>query len=94
MEQRPDLKSLSCVNEECKDFGQKGRKNLKIRKTYGKDRVRYLRCKSCGEEFSERKGTALYNSKIRESKAASIIDHPPGPHYRTSEQKASQQNGL
>ena len=75
MEKRPDLKSLCCVNEECKDFGQKGRKNLKIRKTYGKDRIRYLHCKSCGEEFSERKGTALFNSKIRESKAASIIDH-------------------
>lgn len=75
METRPALKSLYCVNSECKDFGQMGHKNLKVRKIYGKDKIRYLRCRSCGEEFSERKGTALFNSKIREAKAAAVIDH-------------------
>lgn len=75
MEARPDIDTLCCVNAECKHFAQKGQQNLKVRKTYGKDQIRYLRCTSCGEEFSERKGTALFNSKIAESKAASIIDH-------------------
>jgi transposase-like protein len=75
MEPRPDIQSLCCVNPECKHFAQKGKQNLKLRKTYGKDLIRYLRCTSCGEEFSERKGTALFNSKIAESKAASIIEH-------------------
>jgi transposase-like protein len=75
MEARPDIQSLCCVNSDCKDFAQKGKQNLKLRKTYGKDQIRYLRCTSCGEEFSERKGTALFNSKIGEAKAASIIDH-------------------
>lgn len=75
MEPRPDIESLCCVNAECKHFAQKGKQNLKLRKTYGKDLIRYLRCTSCGEEFSERKGTALFNSKIAESKAASIIEH-------------------
>jgi transposase-like protein len=75
MEARPDIESLCCVNPECKHFAQKGKQNLKLRKTYGKDLIRYLRCSSCGEEFSERKGTALFNSKIAESKAASIIEH-------------------
>lgn len=75
METRPALESLYCINSECKDFSQPGRKNLKIRKTYGKDKIRYLRCRSCGEEFSERKGTALFNSKISEAKAVAVIDH-------------------
>ena len=75
MEIRPDINSLCCLNPECKHFGCKGQQNLKVRKTYGKDKIRYLRCTSCGEEFSERKGTALFNCKIGEAKAASIIDH-------------------
>lgn len=75
MEPRPALESLACLNRECKDFGQAGRNNLKVRKIYGQDRIRYLRCRSCGQEFSERKGTALFNCKIGEAKAASVIEH-------------------
>jgi hypothetical protein len=75
METRPDLESLCCVKKECKYFGQRGKGNLRVRKIYGKDQIRYLRCSSCISEFSERKGTALFNSKIEESKAVSIIEH-------------------
>jgi hypothetical protein len=75
MKPRPDIQSLCCVNAECKHFAQIGKQNLKLRKTYGKDLIRYLRCTNCGEEFSERKQTALFNSKIAESKASSIIEH-------------------
>jgi hypothetical protein len=57
MEPRPDIQSLCCVNPECKHFSHKGQRNLKVRKTYGKDKIRYLRCSSCGEEFSERIGS-------------------------------------
>src|SRR5213075_3176614 len=49
--------------------------NLSVRKEYGKDQIRYLKCRRCGDEFSERKGTTLFNSKIREDKVASIIEH-------------------
>jgi IS1 family transposase/transposase-like protein len=75
MEARVDLKSLCCLNEECKEYGQKGKENLEVRKQYGRDQIRYLKCKGCGVEFSERKGTSLFNSKIAESKAVSIIEH-------------------
>src|SRR5438445_7408801 len=75
METRVSLESLCCVNPECKEFGQKDKGNLQIRKEYGRDQIRYLKGCRCGEEFSERKGTALYNSKIAESKAASGIEH-------------------
>lgn len=75
MEPRPDLTELCCINPECAVYGQRGADNLTVRKTYGKDQVRYLRCRCCGSEFSERKGTALFNLKISEAKAADIIEH-------------------
>jgi IS1 family transposase len=56
-------------------YGQKDRDNLTIRKTYAKDAIRYLRCRCCGEEFSERKRTALWNTKVSEEKAVAIADH-------------------
>lgn len=51
--------SLACVNDECEAYGQKGQGNLRVRKVYREDEIRYLRCGFCGKEFSERKGTAL-----------------------------------
>ena len=46
-----------------------------MRKLYGKDRIRYLRCSACSREFSERKNTALFNTKIEEKKAISVACH-------------------
>ncbi len=72
---RPVLETLACVNERCTLYGQKGQDNLTVRKTYGKDAIRYLRCRCCGEEFSERKQTALWNTKVTEEKAITVADH-------------------
>jgi IS1 family transposase/transposase-like protein len=72
---RPPLESLSCVNLDCDLYGKKGRNNLIIRKIYSQDNIRYLRCRCCQQEFSERKNTALWNSKIPEEKAVSIAEH-------------------
>jgi len=44
------------------------------RPVYGQEQIRHLRCKSCGREFSERKGTALWNCKISEAKAIAIAE--------------------
>ena len=63
--QRPDLDTLACVNPEC----------LTIRKVYGYDRIRLLRCRIFGDEFSERRGSALFNTKLPEAKAEDIISH-------------------
>lgn len=71
---RPPLDSLACVNPECERYGQAGKQNLSIRKTYGKDEIRYLHCRCCGSEFSERKNTALWNSKIPEVRAIDIAE--------------------
>jgi len=72
---RPPLASLACVNEFCDLYGKKDQDNLAVRKVYGKARIRYLKCHSCQQEFSERKGTALWNVKIAEDKAISIAKH-------------------
>lgn len=75
MDSRPDLTHVCCLNPECKDSGHRGRGNVTIRKMYGADRIRYLRCHRCGEECSERKGTALFNCTIRETTAVAVIEH-------------------
>ena len=72
---RPQLETLACVNERCESYGQAGGNNLAIRKRYGKDQIRYLRCRCCGAEFSERKNTALWNTKVSEEKAVSVAEH-------------------
>jgi IS1 family transposase/transposase-like protein len=59
----------------CELYGQAGQDNLIVRKVYGADRIRYLRCRVCRAEFSERKHTALWNSKVRETKAVAMGEH-------------------
>ena len=73
--ERPDLTTLACVNSECQQFRQSGQGNLVIRKVYGRDRIRLLRCRTCCEEFSERRGSALFNTKLPEPKAEDVINH-------------------
>jgi IS1 family transposase/transposase-like protein len=72
---RPPLASLACVNPDCDLYGQEGRTNLTVRKRYGRDQIRYLRCRCCQQEFSERKNTALWNSKIPAAKAMAVAEH-------------------
>jgi IS1 family transposase len=72
---RPVLDTLACVNTRCPLYGQAGQDNLTVRKTYGKDGIRYLRCRCCGAEFSERKQTALWNTKVAEEKAVAVAEH-------------------
>jgi len=72
---RPALDTLACVNEWCTLYGQTGQDNLTVRKTYGKDGIRYLHCRCCGAEFSERKNTALWNTKVAEGKAVAVVEH-------------------
>jgi transposase-like protein len=72
---RPDLDTLACVNTECQLFRCCGASNLVIRKVYGHDRIRLLRCRICGEEFSERRGTALFHTKLPEPKAEEVSNH-------------------
>jgi transposase-like protein len=73
--ERPDITTLAGVNAACPLFKQRGQANLVIRKVYSRDRLRLRRCRRCGEECSERRGTALFNTKLPESKAEAVINH-------------------
>jgi hypothetical protein len=42
---RPDLDTLACVNPECQRFRRPGENNLTVRKVYGRDGIRLLRCR-------------------------------------------------
>lgn len=72
--QRP-LEELCCVNPECAESGRAGRGNLKVRTGKGAGRWRVLRCSTCKAEFSERKGTALWGSRLDPAKALAIAEH-------------------
>jgi IS1 family transposase/transposase-like protein len=71
---RLPLESLACANDECKSYGKTGLANLYVRRIYGKDQLRLLRCRHCRVEFSERKNTPLYNCKLPEAKAVTIAE--------------------
>jgi transposase-like protein len=71
-----DLKAFCCLNPECKDYGRRGRGNLRVAFRNGPDKQRrVLACRTCQARFSERKGTLLYRSKLPEGKALSVLQH-------------------
>src|SRR3712207_6153939 len=72
---RPPIETLACPYTDCHLYAKKAANNLSVRKVYGKDRIRYLRCRACARDFSERKRTALFNTKIEEKKAISVAEH-------------------
>ncbi len=67
---RPALDTFACVNERCLLYGQMGQDKLTVRKTYGKDGIRYLHCRCCGAEFSER-------SRCHQETVLGSVSHQP-----------------
>ena len=55
---RLDLDTLAWVNPACQGFRRTGQAHLTVRKVSGVDRLRLLRCRTCGEECSKRRGSA------------------------------------
>jgi len=62
--QQLDLTTLACVHPACQRFRLTGQDSLTVRKVYGQDRLRRLRCCTCGAECSARRDTSLFNTKI------------------------------
>lgn len=71
------LDGFRCLNPACPAYGQPSLGNIRHRKWYDtrSGRRRLLRCATCGREFSELKGTALWNTKIPHEQAESIVEH-------------------
>ena len=72
--QRP-LAELCCVNPDCPDRGQRGCGNLSVRTGKGGGLWRIVRCATCKTEFSERKGTALFGTKMSPEKIVAVAEH-------------------
>jgi len=72
--QRP-LAELCCVNPECPDSGRRDHGNLSVRTGKGGGCWRILYCRTCKTEFSERKGTALFGTKLPPDKIVAVAEH-------------------
>lgn len=70
-----DLSVFCCQNQACADYGKRGHGNLTVCMRYGPQRRRLLRCKTCKDRFSERKGTPLFDARLAEDKIVSVLDH-------------------
>lgn len=70
------LSAFCCQNERCRDYGQKDLGNVHQHGwTNGKKTIRNLECGTCGGDFSERKGTPWYQSKLAPEKALAVAQH-------------------
>jgi transposase-like protein len=70
-----DLSAFCCQNEGCPDYGRRGHGNLRVCMRYGRHRRRLLDCKSCKARFSERKGTPLFDCRLPDEQAVSVLAH-------------------
>lgn len=71
-----DLSLFCCQNPRCVAYGTRGGGNLRTRGWIGKAKdIRLLCCKTCGQRFSERKGTVFYRSHLPAQKVVGILQH-------------------
>jgi LacI family transcriptional regulator len=70
-----DLSRFCCQNPDCPDYGLRGRDNLRVGFRYGKHRRRLLVCRTCQRRFSERKGTALFGTRLPDARAVAVFRH-------------------
>jgi transposase-like protein len=71
----PDLSRFCCLNADCHRYGLRGQGNVAVRARYGEDDRLLLYCKACKKRFSERKGTPLFNCRLPDDKARSVLAH-------------------
>jgi hypothetical protein len=70
-----DLSRFCCQNRECPDYGKRGHGNLTVCMRYGPQQRRLLRCRTCKDRFSERKGTPLFDARLPEDKVIALLEH-------------------
>jgi transposase-like protein len=71
-----ELARFCCQNPDCPDHGKRDLGNLRVCFHYGPGkRRRMLACRTCQTRFSERKGTPLFDTRLPEDKAVSVLNH-------------------
>ncbi len=69
------VQDVACPNRRCAKFGVKGGENIRVRRRYGPDQIRFLHCRECDKEFSERRGTPLFDLRIPREKIVDVVKH-------------------
>ena len=70
------LAHLACPNPDCPAYGQRGQGNLRLHGWSGRgQRIRCLRCATCGHDFSERANTPLLGLRTSPEKLVAIAEH-------------------
>ena len=71
-----DLSRFCCQRPDCPDYGRRGHGNLTVCGHYGTARrYRLLYCRTCKARFSERKGTALFDTRLPPDKVLDVLRH-------------------
>ncbi len=71
-----NLSRFCCLNPACPDQGRRGAANLTVTGHYGPGKARrMLRCRTCKDRFSERKGTPLFDARLPPEKVVSVLEH-------------------
>jgi hypothetical protein len=69
-----DTSMYFCPNQDCANYGQVGPDNQVIGAGhYGKQQGQLLKCKVCGQRFSTRRGTPLFDLKTDEQTFYDVI---------------------
>ncbi len=66
---------VACVNAKCEKYGVRGEGNITLRRIYGAEGIRFVRCLTCKEQFSERHATPLFNFRLPKAKVIEVVRH-------------------
>ncbi len=69
-----ELEAFCCQDSSCADYGRRDAENLRCW-SGKKKQIRMLYCRTCKHYFSERKGSALWQSRLSEDRAVSVLEH-------------------
>ena len=71
-----DLQRFCCQNSDCPDTGKRAHGNLTVTMRYGPGKTRrMLRCSTCKDRFSERKGTPLFDARLPADTVGEVLGH-------------------
>ena len=71
-----DLSRFCCQNQRCVAYGSIGAGNLTTAGYVDKAKaVRQLKCRTCGQRFSARKGTVVYRAHLPEREVVNVLNH-------------------
>ena len=71
-----DLSIYCCPNPDCSEHGKRGSGNIRPHGWSSKQRgIRLLRCRVCRTDFSQRRGTPFFGTRLPETKLVSIAEH-------------------